>query len=147
MKLLHYLFEIPMLAIAIWVVYNAQIGESGLIFSLWPLDSEVHVNTKLLLLSFLLYGYVWGKINSWFAAIPVRRELKIQRKTNKALNKEQEKLNETVSGLKQNIAGLQEMQAKAQTEAKLAAAQNKPAGKFRNWLSSVKMKFTRKDKK
>lgn len=147
MKLLHYLFEIPMLAIAVWGVYNAQIGESGLVFSLWPLDSEIHVNTKLLLLCFLLYGYVWGKINSWFGAMPMRRELKMQRKTNKALNKEQEKLNETVSGLKQNIAGLQEMQAKAQAEAKQTADQNKPAGKFKTWLNSVKMKFTRKDKK
>lgn len=144
MKLLHYIFEIPLVFIAVWGIYNAQVGEDGLVFSLWPLESEVHVNTKLLLFSFLLYGYVWGKINSWFDAAPMRRELKIQRKTNKALNKEHEKLNETVSGLKQNIAGLQEQHAKAQAEAQQIAKHAK-TNKIKTWLSNIKSKFSRKD--
>lgn len=144
MKLLHYLFEIPIILIAIWGIYNAQIADDGLVFSLWPLDSEVHVNTKLLLFCFLLYGYLWGRINAWFSAAPMRKELKLQRKTNKALNKEQAKLNETVSGLKQNIAGL-EQQAKVNAEAKQNASGADKAGKMKSWLSSLKNKFVRKD--
>ena len=144
MKLLHYLFEIPIILIAIWGIYNAQIADDGLVFSLWPLDTEVHVNTKLLLFCFLLYGYLWGRINAWFGAAPMRKELKQQRKTNKALNKEQAKLNETVSGLKQNIAGL-EQQAKASAEATQNSGNSAKAGKVKNWLSSLKNKFARKD--
>ena len=144
MKLLHYLLEIPFAIIAIWGIYNAQVAEDKLVLSLWPLDSEVHVNTKLLLFGFLLFGYLWGKINSWFGSAPMRRELKQQRKANKALNKEQEKLNETVSGLKQNIAGL-EQQAKASAEATQNSGSNAKAGKVKSWLSSLKNKFARKD--
>ena len=91
MKLLHYLIEIPFVLAALWGIYNAQVSEDKFVMSLWPLDSEMHINTKLVLFIFLTYGFVWGKINSWFGAAPVRKELKLQRKTNKALNKEQEK--------------------------------------------------------
>ncbi|MDO4161505.1 MAG: hypothetical protein Q4D80_00675 [Pseudomonadota bacterium] len=142
MKLLHYLFEIPIILIAIWGIYNAQIADDGLVFSLWPLESEVLVNTRLLLFVFLVYGYLWGKVNSWFSAAPMRRELRLQRKTNKALNKEHEKLNETVSGLKQNIAGL-EQKAKASAE----AAQNTGERKIKLWTDSIKNLFARKDNK
>lgn len=143
MKLLHYLFEIPIILIAIWGIYNAQLAEDGLVFSLWPLESEIHVNTKLLLFVFLVYGYIWGKINSWFSSAPMRRELKMQRKANKALNKEQEKLNETVSGLKQDIAGL-EQKAKASIESKqIVEGKNK----IELWKASLKKLFSRKDNK
>ena len=134
MKLLHYLIEIPFVLAALWGIYNAQVSEDKFVMSLWPLDSEMHINTKLVLFIFLTYGFVWGKINSWFGAAPVRKELKLQRKTNKALNKEQEKLNETVSGLKQNIAGL-EQQAKASTEAQKAEIKEQKAEKAKaHWL-------------
>lgn len=113
-KILHYLFEIPMVAVAVWGLYNSQVEENGITLSLWPLDSDVHANTALVLCCFMLYGFLWGKINSWFAYSSVRRDLRQQRRANKDLNKEQEKLNETVSGLKQNIQGLME-QSKSQT--------------------------------
>ncbi|MCI7420530.1 MAG: hypothetical protein ACI4OE_06205 [Alphaproteobacteria bacterium] len=146
MKLLHYLLEIPFAVIAIWGIYNAQVAEDKLVLSLWPLDSEVHVNTKLLLFGFLLFGYLWGKINSWFGSAPMRRELKQQRKANKALNKEQEKLNETVSGLKQNIAGL-EQQAKASADAQKAAADGQKAEKAKQRWLFLKNMFSRKGNK
>jgi len=116
-KILHYLFEIPAIAVAVWGIYNAQIDENGITLSLWPLESDIHANTALVLFCFLLYGFIWGKINSWFGYSPLRRDLRQQRKANKNLNKEQEKLNETVSGLKQNIQGLIE-QTKATPPAK-----------------------------
>ena len=145
MKLLHYLIEILFVLAALWGIYNAQVSEDKFVMSLWPLDSEMHINTKLVLFIFLTYGFVWGKINSWFGAAPVRKELKLQRKTNKALNKEQEKLNETVSGLKQNIAGL-EQQAKANAEVQ-KSAESKEIGKIQQWFVSIKNKFARKESK
>ena len=146
MKLVHYLIEIPVVLAALWGIYNAQVSEDKFVMSLWPLDSEMHINTKLVLFIFLTYGFVWGKINSWFGAAPVRKELKLQRKTNKALNKEQEKLNETVSGLKQNIAGLQQ-QAKASTEAQKAEIKEQKAEKAKaHWLF-LKNMFSRKENK
>lgn len=146
MKLLHYLIEIPFVLAALWGIYNAQVSEDKFVMSLWPLDSEMHINTKLVLFIFLTYGFVWGKINSWFGAAPVRKELKLQRKTNKALNKEQEKLNETVSGLKQNIAGL-EQQAKASTEAQKAEIKEQKTEKAKaHWLF-LKNMFSRKENK
>ncbi len=146
MKLLHYLLEIPFAIIAVWVIYNAQAADDKLVLSLWPLDSEIHVNAKLLLFVFLLFGYLWGKINSWFGSAPLRKELKQQRKANKVLNKEQEKLNETVSGLKENIAGL-EQQAKASAEAqKAAAAEQKNEKTKQRWLF-LKNVFSRKENK
>ncbi len=139
MKLLRYMFEIPLIAIAVWGIYNAQAVETGIVLSLWPLDTDVHVNTKLLLFCFIVYGYMWSKINSWFNYAPTRQELRRQRKANKVLNKEQEKLNEAVNGLKQNIVGLQE-QAKARAEKE---AQLLPPSK-KGWLESVKAKFAKK---
>ncbi len=145
MKLLHYLIEIPLILVALWGIYNAQVSGDKLVFSLWPFENEMQVNTKLLLFIFVLYGYLWGKINSWFGSAPMRKELKQQRKANKALNKEQEKLNETVSGLKQNIAGL-EQQAKANAEAQ-KSAEPKKIGKIQQCFVSIKNKFARKESK
>lgn len=113
-KILHYLFEIPVIAVAVWGLYNAQTDENGIVISLWPLDSEIHARTALVLFCFLLYGFIWGRISSWFGYSSVRSDLRRQRKANRDLNREQEKLNETVSGLKQNIQGL--MEQKVQKE-------------------------------
>ncbi len=145
MKLLHYLIEIPLILIALWGIYNAQVSGDKLVFSLWPFENEMQVNTKLLLFIFVLYGYLWGRINSWFGTAPMRKELKQQKKANKALNKEQEKLNETVSGLKQNIAGL-EQQAKANAEVQ-KSDESKKIGKIQQWFVSIKNKFARKENK
>lgn len=146
MKLLHYLIEIPFVLVALLGVYNAQVSEDKFVLSLWPLDSEMHINTRLVLFVLLVYGFVWGKINSWFDAAPVRKELKQQRKTNKALNKEQEKLNETVSGLKQNIAGLEE-QAKATAEAQKTEIKEQKAEEAKARWRFLKNMFSRKENK
>ena len=118
MKFLHYLIVIPLLAVAVWAIYTADPEGDG-IPCMWyskPFD------TKLVLLIFLVYGYIIGRIGAWFGYSPLRRDLRRQKKANKVLNKEQAKLNETVSGLKQDIAGLQE---KAQKEAQHIAEEEK----------------------
>lgn len=105
MKFLHYLIILPLLAAAAWIVYNADSSAEGISFLPWPQDC---VDTKLVLIVFLLYGYIIGRIGAWFSYSPIRSDLRRQKKANKVLNIEQAKLNETVTGLKQDIVGLQE---------------------------------------
>lgn len=133
MKFLHYLIVIPLLAAAVWAIYTADPEGEG-IPCLWyqkPFD------TKLVLVIFLIYGYIMGRIGAWFGYSPLRRDLRRQKKANKALNKEHAKLNETVSGLKQDIAGLQ-----AQKESENKADNEK--GEIKTWWSGFKQKITAK---
>lgn len=133
MKFLHYLIVIPLLAVAAWAIYTADPKGEGIPCTWYqePFD------TKLVLVIFLLYGYILGRIGAWFGYSPLRRDLRRQKKANKVLNKEQAKLNETVSGLKQDIAGLQE---KAQNQA--AAEENK--NDIKAWWKGFKQKMTAK---
>ena len=134
MKFLHYLIVIPLLAVAAWAIYTADPEGEGIPCAWYqkPFD------TKLVLVIFLVYGYTLGRIGAWFGYSPLRRDLRRQKKANKALNKEQAKLNETVSGLKQDIAGLQE---KAQNQA-TAAEENK--NDIKAWWNGFKQKMTTK---
>lgn len=135
MKFLHYLIVIPLLAVAVWAIYTADPDGDG-IPCMWyskPFD------TKLVLIIFLVYGYIIGRIGAWFGYSPLRRDLRRQKKANKVLNKEQAKLNETVSGLKQDIAGLQE---KAQKEAQHIAEEEKKD--IKAWWNGFKQKITAK---
>ena len=112
MKFLHYILALPFVIFAAWAIYSAESAD-GVSFVLWHNeDALISWNVKLVLLVTLLYGYIGGRVGSWFAGAPMRRELKKQRKANKVLTKEQDELNKTVSGLKQNVSALQE-QAKA----------------------------------
>ena len=144
MKFLYYLIEIPLIAAAVWLIVNVNTDGGVLNFELWPLQSEIQINAKLALCTFILFGFIWAKINSWFAYSPLRCALRSQKKANKVLNKEQEKLNETVNGLQKNIAGLQE---KAKQQALEFALQNpKPTLKqrFLAKLSRIVSIFSRK---
>lgn len=137
MKFFYYLIEIPLVAIAIWLVTNAH-AEGGIFnFELWPFETEVNVDAKLTLCFLILFGFIWAKINSWFAYSPIRKALRSQKKANKALNKEQEKLNETVSGLQKNIVGLQ---AKAKQQ-ELDAAKNNAKTNTKSIFSSFREKL------
>jgi hypothetical protein len=141
MKLLYYIFELPMILFAVWVVSSVDAAEN-MTFSLWINDSEISANPRFVLIVSFLFGYIWSKINSWFAYMPMRRDLRLQKKTNKALNKEQEKLNETVSGLKQNIQGLQEKTKELQ---KTQTAETTVAGnQIKGWITKVKAVFAPK---
>ena len=132
MKLLYYLIEIPLIAIAIWLVFNTHTESNSFNFELWPLENEIQVNTKLALCALVLFGYIWAKINSWFAYAPIRKALRKQKKANVVLNKEQEKLNATVSGLQKNIVGLQEKAKQQEAE----YAKNNPKPTLRQRISA-----------
>ncbi len=118
MKFLHYLIVIPLLGIAVWAIFGAE--AEGIRF---PYGPEEGFKTQYVLTVFLLLGYIFGRIGAWFDYAPMRRDLRLQRRTNKALNKEQLRLNETVTGLKQDIIG---MQAKVQQETSANKAETDP---------------------
>lgn len=151
MKFLYYLIEIPLIFAAVWLVANAYTESEIFTFELWPLQSEIQVNEKLALCFFMLFGFIWAKINSWFAYSPLRRALRSQKKANRVLNKEQEKLNETVTGLQKNIVGLQEKAKEQAEKAKAQAlefARNNPKPeikqKFSAMWAKIKNAFRRK---
>ncbi|MBQ7633753.1 MAG: hypothetical protein IJS88_06545 [Alphaproteobacteria bacterium] len=110
MKFLHYLVILPLFGVALWAIFGAETvtETNGIRFPFGPEDG---FKTQYVLTVFLIFGYFTGRIGAWFGYSPLRRDLRVQKKTNKALNKEQIKLNETVTGLKQDIIG---MQAKVQ---------------------------------
>jgi cell division protein FtsB len=108
MKLLHYVLALPLFIIAAWAIYGAE-SSDGITFILWPQEkTSISWNTQIVLFVFLLYGYVCGRIGAWFAQAPIRKELRLQKKANRTLTKEQDELNKTVDGLKQNVTALQE---------------------------------------
>src|SRR5574344_2346524 len=130
MKLLHYIIELPIIVVAVWGIYVVEVQDVGFSFSILP---DEHINVKFVLFTCLAFGYIWGKINSWFAYAPMRSELRKQKKANKNLNKEQEKLSETVDGLQKNLIGLQE-KAKLQAEQN---ALNNPNPTFKSKLTNM----------
>jgi len=105
MKFAYYIIVIPVIALLIWLLYGVETSEEGISFAPYPQDC---FNPQIVLILCVAVGYIVGKLNSWFNYIPLRRDLRQQKKANKALNLEQAKLNNTVNGLKQDIAGLQE---------------------------------------
>ena len=150
MKFLYYLIEIPLIAAAVWLVVNAHADGEVFNFELWPMQYEIQVNMKLALCAFILFGFIWAKINSWFAYSPLRCALRSQKKANKVLNKEQVKLNETVNGLQKNIVGLQEKAKEQEEKAKLQAlelARQNPKPtmkqKFSALIAKIKTAFSR----
>lgn len=116
MKLLHYLVMIPLLVIAVAAVLTADPEGTGIPCTWY----DEKLDTKTVLVIFLLYGYTAGRLGAWFGYSPLRSDLRRQKKANKVLNKEQEKLNETVSGLKQDIE-----RAKAEQTVQPAAPEKK----------------------
>ena len=135
MKLIHYILAFLFFVFAAWVIYSAESAD-GITFVLWPQEKTMNSwNVKLVLLTVLCYGYIGGRIASWFAQAPIRKELRQQRKVNKVLSKEQTELNKTVDGLKQNVSALQE-QAKA-------AGQTSTA-KEKGIMTQIKQKFCSK---
>lgn len=139
MKILHYLIIIPLVAVAMWVIYNADASAEGIFFAPWPQDC---VDTKLVLTAFLVFGYLLGRIGAWFGYSPLRSDLRKEKKANKALNKEQVKLNETVSGLKLDIAGLQEKARLSALNTNTANGEQKSESK--DWWNNFKQKIAPK---
>lgn len=129
MKFFQYLIILPFVIIAILAASDAEICSEtrAVCFQSVKLEGYGGFKLETVLAVFFIFGYLLGRISAWFGYSPVRSALRMQRKANRALNKEQVKLNETVSGLKQDI-----MREKAQRE---QAANVQPK---KGWWKSLK---------
>ena len=105
MVFLYYVLVLPIVAVIAWLLYGVETSAEGISFYPYTYDC---INPQVVLFVFLIVGYLIGKLNSFFNYLPIRRDLRMQRKANKELNQEHEKLNTTVIGLKQDIMGLQQ---------------------------------------
>lgn len=128
MKLLKFLFWLPVLLVVIVFVSN---NNSEMSFNLWPFMLEIKVSGSLAIVFLMLFGYVVAKVDSWFSYSPVRRALSSERKQNKLLDKKQKQLTDTISGLQDNITSLKSMN-------------NKPIEEKSSFLSRFFAKFKRK---
>ena len=104
------------LPLVIVILVFAFVNNDLATFNLWPFYVEITVSQSVAIVSFVVFGYILGKVSSWMSYAPVRAQLRKQKKENKnrsapfshklSLNKEQQKLTEKVSGLQENLETL-----------------------------------------
>ena len=94
------------LPLVIVILVFAFVNNDLATFNLWPFYVEITVSQSVAIVSFVVFGYILGKVSSWMSYAPVRAQLRKQKKENKKLNKEQQKLTEKVSGLQENLETL-----------------------------------------
>ncbi len=120
------------LPIVIIVLIFAFVNNDLVTFNLWPFYLEITVSQSVAIIFLVLFGYIYGKFNSWLSYSPVRKALRQQKKENKKLNKEQQKLSEKVTDLEGNISNLREEAKDAKAAAKDAEDAAKAAEKAKN---------------
>ena len=94
------------LPLVIVILVFAFVNNDLATFNLWPFYVEITVSQSVAIVSFVVFGYILGKVSSWMSYAHVRAQLRKQKKENKKLNKEQQKLTEKVSGLQENLETL-----------------------------------------
>ena len=94
------------LPLVVVILVFAFVNNDLATFNLWPFYVEITVSQSVAIVSFVVFGYILGKVSSWMSYAPVRAQLRKQKKENKKLNKEQQKLTEKVSGLQENLETL-----------------------------------------
>lgn len=85
------------LPLVIVILVFAFVNNDLATFNLWPFYVEITVSQSVAIVSFVVFGYILGKVSSWMSYAPVRAQLRKQKKENKKLNKEQQKLTEKVA--------------------------------------------------
>lgn len=94
------------LPLVVVILVFAFVNNDLATFNLWPFYVEITVSQSVAIVSFVVFGYILGKVSSWMSYASVRAQLRKQKKENKKLNKEQQKLTEKVSGLQENLETL-----------------------------------------
>ena len=94
------------LPLVVVILVFAFVNNDLATFNLWPFYVEITVSQSVAIVSFVVFGYILGKVSSWMSYAPDRAQLRKQKKENKKLNKEQQKLTEKVSGLQENLETL-----------------------------------------
>lgn len=82
------------LPLVVVILVFAFVNNDLATFNLWPFYVEITVSQSVAIVSFVVFGYILGKVSSWMSYAPVRAQLRKQKKENKKLNKEQQKLTE-----------------------------------------------------
>ncbi len=100
MNFVRRLIGIPLIIV---VIVFAVINNDFATFTLKPFNLDITISLSVLILVLFFCGYLLGRLDGYVSNAPVRSQLKLHKKNNKALNKEHEKLHATVSNLQENI--------------------------------------------
>lgn len=103
------LIGLPLLIV---ILVFAFVNNDLATFNLWPFYIEITISLSVAIVSFIVFGFILGKLSSWMSYAPMRAQLRKQRKQNKKLSKEQQKLNDKVSGLQENLETLKAVEVK-----------------------------------
>ncbi len=122
------LIGLPLLVV---IVVFAFVNNDLATFSLWPFNLEITVSLSVAVVFLILFGFLIGEFFAWLSYAPLRKALRVQKKQNRRLSKEQEKLAREMETLHENISKA------AATEPQV------PQTSFREKLKNF---FTRKNK-
>jgi uncharacterized membrane protein YciS (DUF1049 family) len=100
MNFLRGLIEIPLIVI---VIVLAVVNNDFVTFTIPPFDLDITISLSVLIFVLFFAGYFLGRLDAFVANAPLRASLRLQKKTNKVLNKEHEKLNAKYSDLQENL--------------------------------------------
>lgn len=103
------LIGLPLLIV---ILVFAFVNNDLATFNLWPFYIEITISLSVAIVSFIVFGFILGKLSSWMSYAPMRAQLRKQKKQNKKLSKEQQKLNDKVSGLQENLETLKAVEVK-----------------------------------
>lgn len=72
------------LPLVIVILVFAFVNNDLATFNLWPFYVEITVSQSVAIVSFVVFGYILGKVSSWMSYAPVRAQLRKQKKENKS---------------------------------------------------------------
>ena len=128
------------IALIVTVAVLAVMNNELVSISLWPFYIDIKAAMSIVIIALVLFGYIFGKIDSWAAYSPLRSALRLQKRQNKKLNVEQQKLVEKVEGLKENLESMKSAEVSVINNAKVSMAE-----KFKQKISGLLKKKTKQD--
>lgn len=100
MSIIRMLISLP---IVIVILIFAFVNNQLITFNLWPFDIEMTVSFSVIVVVLILFGFVWAKISSWFAYLPLRKDLIFCKRQVNKLQKENQKVHKEFQGLKGSL--------------------------------------------
>jgi hypothetical protein len=96
------LISIPIIAA---ILLFAFVNNELVTFTLWS-ELEVTSSFSVVVIAFILLGFILGRVSAWIAYLPLRKNLITLKMQNKKLGKEHQKVCEEVTGLKGDLDSL-----------------------------------------
>lgn len=94
------LIGLPLLVV---IVIFAFVNNDLATFSLWPFNLEITVSLSVAIVFLIVIGFLIGELFAWLSNAPIRKALRVQKKQNRRLSKEQEKLAREMETLHENL--------------------------------------------